>query len=273
MKALKDRRPIESHQLRAIARIALQADPMITDSEWKALTKEFAAKQGYDEPPPDMLERAMTSVEKAMEQTLGPRPIRYQPTTDAKDSKPSPPNASPSDIRQGWLNVAEAITRMQGSKPSEPSSAKPNRAPVYELQLTEEKALREFWAAAGDPAIDRLNMLRIFAEIALVRPAEWDYAGVRDGAGTNPNVTLSAPNGCFSCGSRRQPLNWHHVIQVQYGGSNGLRNRVAICEPCHAAIHPWVKPVSRSVPGWFCLADVFASLDVDKPAADKKETA
>jgi hypothetical protein len=154
---------------------------------------------------------------------------------------------------EGWLNVAEAITRMQGSKPSEPSSAKPNRAPVYELQLTEEKALREFWAAAGDPAIDRLNMLRIFAEIAIVRPADWDYAGVRDGAGTNPNVTLSAPNGCFSCGSRRQPLNWHHVIQVQYGGSNGPRNRVAICEPCHAAIHPWVKPVSRSVPGWFCL--------------------
>lgn len=274
MKAPKDRRPIESHQLRAIARNVLQTNPTITDSEWKALTKELAAKQGYDEPPPDMLERAMTSVEQAMAQTLGPRPIRHQPTKAAKESKPSPPDPSPSDLRQGWLNVAEAIRQIQGSKPLEPLSAKPNRAPVYELQLTEEKALREFWAAAGDPAIDRLNVLRIFAEIAIVRPADWDYAGVRDGAGTNPNVTLFAATGCFACGSSRQPMNWHHVIQVQYGGSNGLRNRVSICEPCHSVIHPWVNPVSRRVSNWFCLTDLFKGLAASQPAnAHKKETA
>lgn len=44
---------------------------------------------------------------------------------------------------------------------------------------------------------------------------------------------------CVVC--RAVTLMQHHVIQIQHGGLNWKRNRVWICGPCHAEIHPWLK--------------------------------
>jgi len=73
-----DRRPLAFHQVCAIARSALQSNPTINDSEWKALTKDIAARQGYDEPAGDMLALALTNVEAALKRQ---RPVvRLQAT-------------------------------------------------------------------------------------------------------------------------------------------------------------------------------------------------
>ncbi len=33
----------------------------------------------------------------------------------------------------------------------------------------------------------------------------------------------------------------HHIIQLQHGGNNGRKNRIALCEVCHNEIHPWLN--------------------------------
>lgn len=45
---------------------------------------------------------------------------------------------------------------------------------------------------------------------------------------------------CWACRSF-EALVSHHVIQLQHGGNNDVRNIVLICEWCHAAIHPWLR--------------------------------
>lgn len=52
---------------------------------------------------------------------------------------------------------------------------------------------------------------------------------------------------CFAC-LTHQPLNWHHIIQIQHGGSNHLRNRVEVCEECHEKIHPWMQQTDSALP-------------------------
>lgn len=89
MKAPKTLRSIQPHQLAAIAKRVLMVEPSITDSEWKARTKETLAKQGWANPePPEMLETALWNVEKALERQWGPRPV------------PTSPRAAPSVPRQ-----------------------------------------------------------------------------------------------------------------------------------------------------------------------------
>jgi hypothetical protein len=42
---------------------------------------------------------------------------------------------------------------------------------------------------------------------------------------------------CAACG-QRGPRVWHHIVQLQYGGTNSPKNLVRVCRPCHAVIHP-----------------------------------
>lgn len=49
---------------------------------------------------------------------------------------------------------------------------------------------------------------------------------------------------CWACGHARRRI-FHHIIQLQHGGTNARKNTVAICEECHAHIHPHL-----SMPTW-----------------------
>lgn len=42
---------------------------------------------------------------------------------------------------------------------------------------------------------------------------------------------------CAACG-RFGARAWHHIVQLQYGGTNSPKNLVRVCRPCHAVIHP-----------------------------------
>jgi 5-methylcytosine-specific restriction endonuclease McrA len=33
----------------------------------------------------------------------------------------------------------------------------------------------------------------------------------------------------------------HHIIQIQNGGNNRWQNIIALCNDCHAVIHPWLR--------------------------------
>jgi hypothetical protein len=257
----KNYKPIQFHQLCALVKTIIQQDPSIDDAEWKARARDTMAKWNFQEPDAATLGRAMSQVEYALKQTVGPRPIRetpvpVQPQTVAQEP-PQPAGRTHSPA--GWDIVVGLMAKLQkGCNASALSSLKPS-GPRETLAVTEEAALDEFWrAACREEGTDRLALLRAFAEIAIVRPPDWNYLEVRK---HSKEHTLAAME-CFACRGDEHS-NWHHVIQIQHGGSNYLRNRVAICGACHSAIHPWLPKVTkRGAGGWFQAGGV--------PAADFK---
>jgi 5-methylcytosine-specific restriction endonuclease McrA len=92
----------------------------------------------------------------------------------------------------------------------------------------------------------RLHLLQKMAEVKVHRK----YAGkvVRDTFEKGPAVRRK----CFVCGLRAYA--WHHVIQVQNGGTNHRGNLVPLCEMCHAEVHPWLEvemPEARQLDAQF----------------------
>lgn len=256
----EDRKEISYRQLCAILKTVLQQEPSIEDSEWKARTRDTLAKWGFREPNTDQLSRAMASVEHALKQTIGPRPSRlvlppkgdYVPPVD-------PPESSKRTTRPaGWDIVVALMASLQlakqGSDASEPSCVKP-QGPRETLAISEEDAIAEFWRAAGSPETDRLSLLKAYAELAIVRPAHWDYLAVRAHAHEHSLIAEK----CFACWNNDRGYHWHHVIQIQHGGSNYVRNRVPLCTPCHAEIHPWLTNTPsryRTAGSWFQIGGI-----------------
>jgi 5-methylcytosine-specific restriction endonuclease McrA len=95
-----------------------------------------------------------------------------------------------------------------------------------------------FWCAVCERPDVRLRLLVKMAELVVPREAGWDLAAIREAArGCVGSLKEAA---CFVCGRDGLKLYLHHVIQVQNGGSNDLRNHVPICLRCHSRIHPWL---------------------------------
>jgi hypothetical protein len=51
---------------------------------------------------------------------------------------------------------------------------------------------------------------------------------------------------CAACGRHGRRV-WHHIVQLQNGGSNSPKNLVKVCWPCHAVIHPFL-PMTETDP-------------------------
>jgi len=135
------------------------------------------------------------------------------------------------------------------------------RVATYTSRMAETDWLDYFWTLARVDA-DRLLLLEQCAAIAVSRPADWDRAGIRTGMSLT-TVRLTA-DACFVCRSAERHLYWHHIIQVQHGGSNDPRNFVRICHACHRRLHPWL-PAPTSLEnrrGWVAVRD-FASRVID----------
>jgi hypothetical protein len=267
-----ERKPIDFRQLCALVKGILQAEPTIDDGEWKARTKDQMAKWGFEEPNPLMLDRALSQVENALRQTLGPRPIA--PTSKAsRPAKPEPPAPQGRTNRpEGWDIVVALMAKLRASGGSAPSLPARPDGPRETLPITERAAVDEFWHATQDGAADRVALLRAFAEIAILRPSDWDQEAIRAHAHEH---RLSADY-CFAC-LRAGTLSWHHIIQIQHGGSNYLRNRVALCRACHQAIHPWLpaKPeTGRTLGDWSHISECMGgALDAISQRRRKKDTA
>mgnify|MGYP001563254859 CR=1 FL=1 len=109
---------------------------------------------------------------------------------------------------------------------------------VGKADLIEARVLDAFWSSQD--RVDRVELLQWFARLVIPRPDDWDRVSIRRVAA---NHQLSATE-CFCCRRRDGKRDWHHVIQIQNGGSNYVRNRVALCARCHARVHPWL-PAER----------------------------
>lgn len=243
-----DRKPIEFRQLCVLVKTALLQDPTIDDAEWKARVRDTMARWGFEAPNPGTLEHAMTQVEHAVRRTLGPRPTPG-PRMPSPAQRPEIPKEARTTRPLGWDLVARLMRTLRAGSAGSVNLPAPLGGPRETFAVTEHEALAEFWRAAGRDDADRLALLRTFAEIAIVRGPDWDPARIRAHA---KDHRLSSDR-CFVCRSN-ELADWHHVIQIQHGGSNYLRNRVALCRTCHAAVHPWLSS-SRPLTGWTPLAE------------------
>lgn len=107
-------------------------------------------------------------------------------------------------------------------------------------RLPEPRVLDYFWLMARAGA-DPLWLLLHVGQVVIVRPADWDRAAIRRAHERGPRAwePRLGKRWCFACLSQAS-LYHHHVIEVQHGGSNALRNRVPLCFPCHQYLHPWL---------------------------------
>jgi hypothetical protein len=120
--------------------------------------------------------------------------------------------------------------------------------------------LEQAWLDVLDQVVrnggDRMDMLRRLADVRLAVPSEDDYLAVRyEPRGVSMMLTADQ---CFACLNSERWLYWHHVIQVQHGGSNTPRNLVRLCHDCHRRVHPWL-PIGTSVEnrfGWTSIGDL-----------------
>lgn len=113
-----------------------------------------------------------------------------------------------------------------------------------ELDLGDVELLA-FWRQFNDvwcSAADRLALVRRIADLRLHRPRGWSPGAVRQESVRRHWRWTHHPH-CQICRSWDRPLVWHHLIQIQHGGTNVPLNRVMICVRCHADVHPWLPPV------------------------------
>lgn len=109
----------------------------------------------------------------------------------------------------------------------------------------EQRALNAFWAAARTER--RLELLMEYTFITIRRQDGWDAKALRaEHTATNHGGTVSLDRKqCFACQAVGQ-LYRHHVIELQHGGSNSIRNQVPLCFECHKFLHPWLTDADRA---------------------------
>lgn len=268
-KSPMDPRPIEFHQLCGIARMLLEAAPAMTDAEWREAVKAATQKQGYSYPTPEQLSRALDSVERATVKTLGPRPLAWPAMPALYTPQPlqqDDPPWSPKRRRELTHRLVGLLSNLPGSDNSERRSKTSAVPPPGELlPIDESVLLTAFWNDVNAVS-DRLEVLRVYAYVGVERPPGWDVAAVRAEAERLAALAHEdAP--CFACRSLDRRLVWHHVIQLQNGGSNNRRNRVSICEACHADVHPWLPKVHRlsAESNWTSLRELVAGQSAREP--------
>lgn len=112
-------------------------------------------------------------------------------------------------------------------------------------QLPEDQLLNFFWLMVreGGQGLDRLELLLMLSAMVVPRPAGWDPAAVREAyeRGDETGTAVVQKDRCFACSALHEALYFHHIVEIQNGGSNAIRNRVPLCFPCHQYLHPWLQ--------------------------------
>jgi len=98
------------------------------------------------------------------------------------------------------------------------------------------RILEYFWRMVREDA-DRIELLRQLATVVVQRPPDWSPEDIRE---QHVRARRRHHEKCFCCRTAERNLYWHHVILIANGGDNDHFNQVAICQRCHAAIHPWL---------------------------------
>jgi hypothetical protein len=144
----------------------------------------------------------------------------------------------------------------------------------YKTRMDENDVLDYFWLMTRDAEVDRIALLKQIAGVALSRPSGWDEWQIRQEMGSvtrnrfheKGRIRLESER-CFCCLTEDRRVYWHHIIQVQHGGSNTPRNLVTLCHRCHRSVHPWLPaPNTLEQRGFVWLRDL-AGRALDKLTA------
>lgn len=123
--------------------------------------------------------------------------------------------------------------------------------------LPEDRILDYFWLMVRKTS-ERLTVLSWLSQVKVARPPDWSCAKIRREHERNAaGVTLDRRE-CFGCGQGGRALYAHHILEVQHGGSNQVRNKVPLCFQCHKFLHPWLTeeaPV-RTTRGLEVIGDI-----------------
>lgn len=114
----------------------------------------------------------------------------------------------------------------------------------------EQRVLSAFWETASrtHDRLTRLSVLLEYTCLVLRRDDAWDPDTVRRAHATHRGIAQTITTDrtrCFGCGGTGQ-LYAHHIIEIQYGGSNAVRNQVPLCFDCHQYLHPWLTDDDRA---------------------------
>lgn len=128
-------------------------------------------------------------------------------------------------------------------------------------RLEEPWILSYFWLLVKKDA-DRRELLELLTHVIVQRPPKWNPAAIR--RDHDASIATFGIGGleraCFVCRTTARRLYVHHVVEVQHGGSNDPKNRVALCFPCHQHLHPWLEtePVPLKRAGWESMSEIGA---------------
>jgi len=89
------------------------------------------------------------------------------------------------------------------------------------------------------PKHQRVDVLKAFAESFLGRASEHWRSRMRRHFNVSKHHLLKLKGAtCFCCPERAEVR--HHLIPIYAGGRNSQQNLVALCNGCHAKVHPWL---------------------------------
>lgn len=140
-------------------------------------------------------------------------------------------------------------------------------------RMDETAALNYFWLMMRQKA-DPLTILGWMGHVVLERPQSWDKRRIRlehESGSSQLNSERGRQSACYVCQYDMNYLYFHHIIEVQNGGSNATRNLIQICFECHKKLHPWltVEPQQRRGIGFRQISDVmrtvFARIEAKSP--------
>jgi 5-methylcytosine-specific restriction endonuclease McrA len=100
---------------------------------------------------------------------------------------------------------------------------------------------------------DRLGLLVEWARVTVRARSDAELSMIRRGFNASKDEWRghAGVGLCHACG-RDGSRVWHHIVQLQNGGTNSPNNLVKVCQPCHAVIHPFMPmteedPITASV--------------------------
>jgi hypothetical protein len=105
--------------------------------------------------------------------------------------------------------------------------------------------LQEFWSAVQAGA-NKLVLLQDFAARQPVLKSTRSFHAVRREHNAERIKARWHSKPCFVC--VEHATQEHHIIQIQYGGTNRRENKVWVCTPCHRRIHPHMAEAPKNAP-------------------------
>lgn len=131
-------------------------------------------------------------------------------------------------------------------------------------KLPEAMVLAYFWSLVRQD-VDRSTLLMQLTHVVIGRPPDWNKKAIRMAHEQRRHSSRLKVDShqCFACRDVSHRHYFHHIVEVQNGGSNDVRNLVPLCFRCHQVLHPWltVEPEPVVVSDFESLRSIMGRVD------------